>query len=72
MNPYGIHYRVELTIVDLHRQIQGGADYVKHGGNILATSIVASGGYADDFDIKFLDYTGQVGNVMITDLEPED
>ncbi|TQD92502.1 hypothetical protein C1H46_021916 [Malus baccata] len=50
MNPYWIHYRAELTIVDLHRQIQGGTDYVKHGGKILATSIVASGGYADDLD----------------------
>ncbi|KAM1758925.1 hypothetical protein ACFX11_007993 [Malus domestica] len=67
------HYRVELTIVGLHRQIQGGIDYVKHGGKILATSIVASGGYADDLDnSSSLIYTGQGGNVMNTDKEPED
>ncbi|CAB4279410.1 unnamed protein product [Prunus armeniaca] len=67
------HYRVELTIVGLHRQSQGGIDYVKHGGKVLATSIVASGGYADDLDNSdSLIYTGQGGNVMNTDKEPED
>ncbi|RDX65859.1 Histone-lysine N-methyltransferase, H3 lysine-9 specific SUVH6, partial [Mucuna pruriens] len=66
-------YRVELNIVGLHRQIQGGIDYVKHNGKILATSIVASGGYADDLDNSdVLIYTGQGGNVMNTDKEPED
>uniref|UniRef100_A0A7N2LY35 Uncharacterized protein n=1 Tax=Quercus lobata TaxID=97700 RepID=A0A7N2LY35_QUELO len=44
------HYGIELNIIGLHRQIQGGIDYVKHDGFILATSIVASGGYADDLD----------------------
>ena len=67
------HYRVELNIIGLHRQIQGGIDYVKNGGLILATSIVASGGYADDLDNSdSLIYTGQGGNVMNTDKEPED
>nr|KYP67132.1 Histone-lysine N-methyltransferase, H3 lysine-9 specific SUVH6 [Cajanus cajan] len=66
-------YRVELNIVGLHRQIQGGIDYVKHDGKILATSIVASGGYADDLDNSdVLIYTGQGGNVMNNDKEPED
>ncbi|KAL2348207.1 hypothetical protein Fmac_002207 [Flemingia macrophylla] len=66
-------YRVELNIVGLHRQIQGGIDYVKHNGKILATSIVASGGYADDLDNSdVLTYTGQGGNVMNSDKEPED
>ncbi|KAL5181739.1 Histone-lysine N-methyltransferase, H3 lysine-9 specific SUVH6 [Glycine soja] len=66
-------YRVELNIVGLHRQIQGGIDYVKQNGKILATSIVASGAYADDLDNSDgLIYTGQGGNVMNTDKEPED
>ncbi|XP_062073874.1 uncharacterized protein LOC133778068 [Humulus lupulus] len=66
-------YRLELNIIGLHRQIQGGIDYVKHGGKILATSIVASGGYSDDLDNSdVLVYTGQGGNVMNSDKEPED
>ncbi|KAG6633516.1 histone-lysine N-methyltransferase, H3 lysine-9 specific SUVH6-like [Carya illinoinensis] len=67
------HYRVELNIIGLHRPIQGGIDYVKHGGKILATSVVASGGYADLLDNSdSLIYTGQGGNVMHADKEPED
>ncbi|KAK9927696.1 hypothetical protein M0R45_024868 [Rubus argutus] len=67
------HYRVELNMIGLHRQIQGGIDYVKHGGKILATSIVASGGYANDVDnSNSLIYTGQGGNVIKTEKEPED
>ncbi|KAK7406321.1 hypothetical protein VNO78_07944 [Psophocarpus tetragonolobus] len=66
-------YRVELIIVGLHRQTQSGIDYVKANGMILATSIVASGAYADDLDNSdILIYTGQGGNVMSTDKEPED
>ncbi|MED6157851.1 hypothetical protein PIB30_027238 [Stylosanthes scabra] len=66
-------YRIELNIVGLHRQTQGGIDYVKHKGKILATSIVASGGYADDLDNSdVLIYTGQGGNVMNSGKEPED
>ncbi|KAM1050224.1 hypothetical protein TB2_031525 [Malus domestica] len=67
------HNRVELTIVGLHRLTQGGIDYVNHCGKILATSIIASGGYADDLnDSNSLIYTGQGGNVMKTNKEPED
>ena len=67
------HYRIELNIIGLHRQIQGGIDYVKHDGLILATSVVASGGYADDLDNSdSLIYTGQGGNVMRSFKEPED
>ncbi|XP_024175324.1 histone-lysine N-methyltransferase, H3 lysine-9 specific SUVH6 isoform X2 [Rosa chinensis] len=67
------HYRVELNMIGLHRQIQGGIDYVRHGGTILATSIVASGGYADALDnSSSLIYTGQGGNVINTEKEPED
>lgn len=66
-------YRVELNMIGLHLQIQGGIDYVKHKGKILATSIVASGGYDDNLDNSdVLIYTGQGGNVMNGGKEPED
>uniref|UniRef100_A0A803PMT4 Uncharacterized protein n=1 Tax=Cannabis sativa TaxID=3483 RepID=A0A803PMT4_CANSA len=66
-------YRLELNIIGLHRPTQGGIYYVKHDGKILATSIVASGGYYDDLDNSdVLVYTGQGGNVMNSDKEPED
>jgi euchromatic histone-lysine N-methyltransferase len=67
------HYRIELNIIGLHRPSQGGIDFMKHGGEILAISIVSSGGYYDDLDNSdSLTYTGQGGNVMNTDKEPED
>ena len=66
-------YRVELGIIGLHRPTQGGIDYRKHGGKILATSIVASGGYADDLDNSdVLIYSGQGGNLIGGDKQPED
>lgn len=65
-------YRVELNFVGLHRQIQGGIDYATFGGKSLATSVVASGGYADDLkNLNSLTYTGQGGNVMNPDKRPE-
>ncbi|KAE8077189.1 hypothetical protein FH972_015777 [Carpinus fangiana] len=67
------HYRIELNSVGLHRPSQAGIDFLKHGGEILAISIVSSGGYGDDLDNSdSLTYTGQGGNVMNTDKEPED
>jgi hypothetical protein len=46
---------------------------MKHGGEILAISVVSSGGYDDDLDNSdSLTYIGQGGNVMNTDKEPED
>lgn len=46
---------------------------MKHGGEILAISVVSSGGYDDDLDNSdSLTYMGQGGNVMNTDKEPED
>ncbi|XP_050378288.1 YDG domain-containing protein At5g47150-like [Argentina anserina] len=58
-------YRVELTIVGLHRQTEGGIDYTYFGRESLATSVVASGGYADDMhDLNSLTYTGHGGSVM--------
>ncbi|WJX55107.1 [histone H3]-lysine(4) N-trimethyltransferase [Trifolium repens] len=66
-------YRIELNIIGLHRQIQGGIDYMKHKNKMLATSIVASGGYSDELDnTDVLIYTGQGGNVMSSDKDPED
>ncbi|OIW10857.1 hypothetical protein TanjilG_27803 [Lupinus angustifolius] len=66
-------YRAELNMIGLHRPSQGGIDYVKHNGKVLATSIVASGGYADEVDNSdVLIYTGQGGNMMSPDKEPED
>ncbi|XP_042510986.1 histone-lysine N-methyltransferase, H3 lysine-9 specific SUVH6-like [Macadamia integrifolia] len=56
------HYRVELAIVGLHKPFQGGIDSMKKNGEILATSIVASGGYPDDMDSSdVLIYSGQGG-----------
>ncbi|KAK9275953.1 hypothetical protein L1049_023228 [Liquidambar formosana] len=67
------HYRVELVIVGIHRQFQAGIDYVKQRGEVIATSIVASGGYADDLDNSdVLIYTGSGGNVIGGDKQPED
>lgn len=57
------HYRIELCIVGLHRQSQGGIDYLKQGNTVIATSVVASGAYADNIDTgEVLIYTGQGGN----------
>ncbi|KAF9611399.1 hypothetical protein IFM89_032068 [Coptis chinensis] len=67
------HYRVELSIIGLHRPYQGGIDYVHRRGMIVATSIVASGGYDDDMgSTDVLVYSGQGGtpvrgNKMATD-----
>jgi euchromatic histone-lysine N-methyltransferase len=67
------HYRIELNIIGLHRPSMAGIDFMKHGGEILAISVVSSGGYDDDLDNSdSLTYMGQGGNVMNTDKEPED
>ncbi|XP_061988673.1 histone-lysine N-methyltransferase, H3 lysine-9 specific SUVH6-like isoform X3 [Rosa rugosa] len=59
-------YRVELTIIGLHRQTRAGIDFVMHGGRILATSIVASGSYEDKISNEMsIIYTGQGGNYML-------
>ncbi|EOA26261.1 hypothetical protein CARUB_v10022678mg [Capsella rubella] len=58
-------YRMELNILGVHRPSQGGIDYMKVGKDLVATSIVASGGYDDHLDNSdVLTYTGQGGNVM--------
>ncbi|ONK76564.1 uncharacterized protein A4U43_C03F29630 [Asparagus officinalis] len=57
------HYRVELSIIGIHRPFQGGIDYTKKNGVHLATSIVSSGGYPDDVaSSDVLIYSGSGGN----------
>ncbi|XP_075476616.1 LOW QUALITY PROTEIN: uncharacterized protein LOC142517963 [Primulina tabacum] len=67
-------YRVELAVVGIHRLYQNGIDSIKHNGKMsVATSIVASGAYADDMESgDILIYSGQGGNVVEKDKEPED
>ncbi|CAL5328065.1 unnamed protein product [Camellia sinensis] len=67
-------YRVELALVGIHRLYQAGIDYMKHGGMIIATSIVVSGGYADDLDNPdVLIYSGHGGNISGRDKQqPKD
>ncbi|KAL8150874.1 hypothetical protein V2J09_020682 [Rumex salicifolius] len=67
------HYRVELMMIGLHRQSQGGIDCAKVDGKVIATSIVASGGYDNDVDNSdVLTFSGQGGNVTDKDKKPED
>ncbi|KAF5177331.1 Histone-lysine N-methyltransferase, H3 lysine-9 specific protein [Thalictrum thalictroides] len=55
-------YRVELSIIGLHHPYQSGIDYMKRRSKIVATSIVASGGYDDAIcDSNVLIYSGQGG-----------
>lgn len=66
------NFRIELAIVGLHRHLQSGIDYLNLGHTTVATSIVASRGYANDVDSSdVLIYTGQGGNAS-GDKEPED
>ncbi|ESQ52128.1 hypothetical protein EUTSA_v10016339mg [Eutrema salsugineum] len=59
-------YRMELNILGIHRPTQGGIDFMKDDHEeLVATSIVASGGYDDELDKSdVLIYTGQGGNVI--------
>ncbi|KAL3499725.1 hypothetical protein ACH5RR_038818 [Cinchona calisaya] len=66
-------YRVELAIVGIHRLYQAGIDSMKHNGVPVATSIVASGAYDDDMENPdVLIYSGQGGNIVGKDKQPED
>ncbi|KAL0721061.1 hypothetical protein Bca4012_035660 [Brassica carinata] len=58
-------YRIELNFLGIHRAIQAGIDYTRDANKeLLATSIVASGGYDDDLcNSDVLIYTGQGGNL---------
>ncbi|PUZ70463.1 hypothetical protein GQ55_2G232900 [Panicum hallii var. hallii] len=56
------HFRVELSMVGLHRPYQGGIDTTKVNGVPIAISIVASGGYPDELSSSDeLIYTGSGG-----------
>ncbi|CAM0951106.1 unnamed protein product [Alopecurus aequalis] len=56
------HFRVELSMVGLHRPYQGGIDTTKVNGVPVAISIVASGGYPDELSSSDeLIYTGSGG-----------
>ncbi|PIA58619.1 hypothetical protein AQUCO_00500513v1, partial [Aquilegia coerulea] len=58
------HYRVELCLIGMHHQTRGCIDFMDRGDKILATSIVASGGYDDKMDgSNILIYTGQGGEL---------
>ncbi|KAL9671272.1 hypothetical protein QQ045_008840 [Rhodiola kirilowii] len=66
-------FRVELAMVGLHRPFQAGIDYKKQSGTLIATSIVASGGYADDMiSSDVLIYSGSGGNPTKGDKKAED
>ncbi|KAK9095099.1 hypothetical protein Scep_026568 [Stephania cephalantha] len=57
------HYRAELAVIGLHHVLVAGIDYLKKGSKLLATSVVASGGYENDTDRPdVLIYVGQGGN----------
>ncbi|KAL4595885.1 hypothetical protein ACB092_12G124900 [Castanea dentata] len=63
----------ELNVIGLHRQFQGGIDYMVKGGQKLATSIVASGRYVNDIiSSEVLVYSGQGGNPSVGRSEPKD
>ncbi|KAH7651930.1 histone H3-K9 methyltransferase plant protein [Dioscorea alata] len=70
------HYRVELSIIGLHRPFQGGIDATKLGDINVATSIVASGGYPDDIDSSessdVLIYSGSGGNPQKGEIQGSD
>ncbi|KAJ6844127.1 histone-lysine N-methyltransferase, H3 lysine-9 specific SUVH6-like [Iris pallida] len=69
------HYRVELSIIGVHRPFQGGIDYMKRSdGVIVATSIVASGGYAEDNtdSSDILIYSGSGGTAVRKDKQVGD
>lgn len=68
------HYRVELSIIGVHRPFQGGIDFMRSDGVILATSIVASGGYAEDNtdSSDILIYSGSGGTAVRKDKQAGD
>ncbi|KAH0460390.1 hypothetical protein IEQ34_011053 [Dendrobium chrysotoxum] len=67
------HYRVELSLIGLHRLFQGGIDSMKQNRMLVAVSIVASGGYEDDVDgSDVLIYSGSGGISAGGDKQPGD
>lgn len=67
------NYRIELALIGLHSPLQAGIDTIKVDKQPVAISIVASGGYANDVESSdVLIYTGQGGNAMGGEKQPED
>ncbi|KVH88628.1 histone-lysine N-methyltransferase, H3 lysine-9 specific SUVH4-like [Cynara cardunculus var. scolymus] len=55
-------YRVELALVGLHWTLQAGIDYTKKGKELVAVSVVASGGYDNELGKPdVLTYSGSGG-----------
>ncbi|KAG0472542.1 hypothetical protein HPP92_014399 [Vanilla planifolia] len=50
------HLRAALFMLGLHRQLQGGIDYFKHDGRLLARSIISSGSSR---------YSDKIGNSQV-------
>ncbi|KAM5556991.1 YDG domain-containing protein [Rosa sericea] len=66
-------YRPELAIVGLHSHFQCGIDYMTENGEMIATSIVESGRYANETESPdVMIYTGQGGNPKVSKREPID
>ncbi|PRQ59728.1 putative histone-lysine N-methyltransferase [Rosa chinensis] len=66
-------YRPELAIVGLHSHFQCGIDYMTQDGEMIATSIVESGRYANETESPdVMIYTGQGGNPKVSKGEPID
>ncbi|CAA6666179.1 unnamed protein product [Spirodela intermedia] len=67
------HYRAELSVVGLHRSYQGGIDYTRINNSLLAISVVAFVGHADEMDSSnFLIYSGSGGRPSEGNKPPED
>ena len=63
----------ELNVIGLHRQFQNGIDFMMKDGEKLATSVLASGRYANHkISSEVLVYSGQGGNPRAGRIEPKD
>ncbi|KAK3205471.1 hypothetical protein Dsin_019517 [Dipteronia sinensis] len=63
----------ELNVIGLHHQYYNGIDYMKKDGKTMATSIVASGRYANIVESSdVLIYSGHGGNPRVIINQPQD
>ncbi|KAK2640952.1 hypothetical protein Ddye_022715 [Dipteronia dyeriana] len=66
-------WMAELNVIGLHHQYYNGIDYMKNDGKTLATSIVASGRYANIVESSdVLIYSGHGGNPGVITNQPRD
>ncbi|TXG73436.1 hypothetical protein EZV62_002015 [Acer yangbiense] len=66
-------WMAELNVIGLHHQYFNGIDYMKKDGKTLATSIVASGRYANIVESSdVLIYSGHGGNPCVIINQPQD